>query len=188
MPGVFEPCTRLDHLGWLRYLASQTPLSRSIGSLASCSGDGSVWILVTSGSLNSNSTRARPAVSPSLCPVVMHSPVTGLFRVLLDRFLLPTIPSPLQATYDWAYPIGSPFSIAIWVTDSCASLGKNCCSCTSSQNIGVLLLTHHSTIEIDLATPSTSQRSCSVARRSVTESLLLVTMLYFVMPNFVWKC
>ena len=22
MPGVFEPCTRLDHLGWLRYLAS----------------------------------------------------------------------------------------------------------------------------------------------------------------------
>ena len=25
-----------------------------------------------------------------LCPVVMHSPVTGLFRVLLDRFL-PTI-------------------------------------------------------------------------------------------------
>ena len=34
MPGVFEPCTRLDHLGWLRYLASQTPLSRSIGSLA----------------------------------------------------------------------------------------------------------------------------------------------------------
>ena len=23
MPGVFEPCTRLDHLGWLRYLASQ---------------------------------------------------------------------------------------------------------------------------------------------------------------------
>lgn len=40
MPGVFEPCTRLDHLGWLRYLASQTPLSRSIGSLASCSATG----------------------------------------------------------------------------------------------------------------------------------------------------
>ena len=29
--------------------------------------------------------------SQALCPVVMHSPVTGLFRVLLDRFLLPTI-------------------------------------------------------------------------------------------------
>ena len=33
----------------------------------------------------------EPAWFPSLCPVVMHSPVTGLFRVLLDRFLLPTI-------------------------------------------------------------------------------------------------
>ena len=30
---------------------------------------------------------------PSLCPVVMHSPVTGLFRVLLDRFLLPSVPA-----------------------------------------------------------------------------------------------
>ena len=40
----------------------------------------------------------------SLCPVVMHSPVTGLFRVLLDRFLLPH-PSPLpRATYDWSIP------------------------------------------------------------------------------------
>ena len=29
--------------------------------------------------------------SQAFCPVVMHSPVTGLFRVLLDRFLLPTI-------------------------------------------------------------------------------------------------
>ena len=34
--------------------------------------------------------RLEPAWFPSLCPVVMHSPVTGLFRVLLDRFL-PTI-------------------------------------------------------------------------------------------------
>ena len=32
---------------------------------------------------------SEPAWFPSLCPVVMHSPVTGLFRVLLDRFLLP---------------------------------------------------------------------------------------------------
>ena len=36
---------------------------------------------------------------PSLCPVVMHSPVTGLFRVLLDRFLLPTIRPRFGATY-----------------------------------------------------------------------------------------
>ena len=39
MPGVFEPCTRLDHLGWLRYLALK-PRFRSIGSLASCSATG----------------------------------------------------------------------------------------------------------------------------------------------------
>ena len=90
--------------------------------------------LVTSGSLNSNSTRARTSLVPSLCPVVMHSPVTGLFRVLLDRFLLPTIrPRFQEQTYDWAYPIGSPFSIAMYgVTDSCAkTLGKYC-SCTSA--------------------------------------------------------
>ena len=104
MPGVFEPCTRLDHLGWLRYLASQTPLSRSIGSLASCSATGPVWILVTSGSLNSNSPELEPAWFPSLCPVVMHSPVTGLFRVLLDRFLLPTIRPRFQSNVRLGIP------------------------------------------------------------------------------------
>ena len=46
--------------------------------------------LATFGSLNSNSTSARTSLVPKLCPVVMHSPVTGLFRVP-DRFLLPTI-------------------------------------------------------------------------------------------------
>ena len=58
--------------------------------------------------------------SQAFAGVVMHSPVTGLFRVLLDRFLLPIRQSPLpRATYDWAYPIGSPFSIAMYgVTDS----------------------------------------------------------------------
>ena len=89
MPGVFEPCTRLDHLGWLRYLASQTPLSRSIGSLASCSATGRLDLgdlRIIEQQLNQE---LEPAWFPSLCPVVMHSPVTGLFRVLLDRFLLP---------------------------------------------------------------------------------------------------
>ena len=91
MPGVFEPCTRLDHLGWLRYLASQTPLSRSIGSLASCSATvrldlGDLGIIEQQ--LNQSSNQLG---SQAFCPVVMHSPVTGLFRVLLDRFLLPTI-------------------------------------------------------------------------------------------------
>ena len=135
MPGVFEPCTRLDHMGWLRYLASQTPLSRSIGSLASCSATGpfgSCDLGIIEQQLNQSSNQLG---FPSLCPVVMHSPVTGLFRVLLDRFLLPTFrPKLPRATYDWAYPIGSPFSIAMYgVTDSCAkTLGKYC-SCTSEK-------------------------------------------------------
>ena len=134
MPGVFEPCTRLDHLGWLRYLASQTPLSRSIGSLASCSATvrldlGDLGIIEQQ--LN---PELEPAWFPSLCPVVMHSPVTGLFRVLPGSVSSSHHPSPLpRATYDWAYPIGSPFSIAMYgVTDSCAkTLGKYC-SCTSA--------------------------------------------------------
>ena len=76
--------------GWLRYLASQTPLSRSIGSLASCSATvrldlGDLGIIEQQ--LNQSSNQ----LGLSLCPVVMHSPVTGLFRVLWIGFLLPTI-------------------------------------------------------------------------------------------------
>ena len=61
----------------------------------------------------------------------MHSPVTGLFRVLLDRFL-PTIRPRFKSNVRLG-PIGSPFSIAMYgVTDSCAkTLGKYC-SCTSA--------------------------------------------------------
>ncbi|VCZ14618.1 hypothetical protein BANRA_05316 [Escherichia coli] len=94
MPGVFEPCTRLDHMGWLRYLASQTPLSRSIGSLASCSATGpfgSCDLGIIEQQLNQSS---EPAWFPSLCPVVMHSPVTGLFRVLwIGFFFPPSVPA-----------------------------------------------------------------------------------------------
>ena len=79
--------------------------------------------------------------------VVMHSPVTGLFRVLLDRFLLPTIRPASKSNVRLAYPIGSPFSIAMYgVTDSCAkTLGSTVPG--RQQVSGVLLLTpHHSTI------------------------------------------
>ena len=64
---------------WLRYLASQTPLSRSIGSLASLSATGR-WILVTSGSLNHISRAQRAAWFQAFNPVVMHSPVFDLFQ------------------------------------------------------------------------------------------------------------
>ena len=71
--------------------------------------------------------------SQAFCPVVMHSPVTGLFPSSWIGFFFPTIHPRFRATYDWAYPIGSPFSIAMYgVTDSCAkTLGKYC-SCTSA--------------------------------------------------------
>ena len=94
-------------------------------------GDGSVWILVTSGSLNSNSTRARTSLVPKPLPSCDAFASDWSIRVLLDRFLLPC-PSPLpRATYDWAYPIGSPFNLQCGVTDSCLSLGKYC-FCTSA--------------------------------------------------------
>ena len=68
-------------------------------------------------------------------------------------------PSPLpRATYDWAYPIGSPFSIAMYgVTDSCAkTLGKYCS--VRQQVSGVLLLRPTTRrYEIDLATHRASQ-------------------------------
>ena len=51
----------------------------------------------------------------------MHSPVTGLFRVLLDRFLLPTIRPRFQEQRTTGHTQSVPFSIAMYgVTDSCA--------------------------------------------------------------------
>ena len=78
-----------------------TPLSRSIGSLASCSATGP-FDLGDLGIIEQQLNQCSNQLwFPSLCPVVMHSPVTGLFRVLLDRFLLPTIrPRFPRATYD----------------------------------------------------------------------------------------
>ena len=131
MHGVFEPCTRLDHLGGYGTLPLKPRFLVASDRSQVARRRRSRLDLVTSGSLNSNSTELEPAWFLSLCPVVMHSPVTGLFRVLLDRFLLPTIRPRFQEQCDWAYPIGSPFSIAMW-SDSCAkTLGKYC-SCTSA--------------------------------------------------------
>ena len=132
MPGVFEPCTRLDHLGWLRYLASQTPLFLVASDRSQVARRRSVWILVTSGSLNSNSARLEPLGS-KFCPVVMHSPVTGLFAYSWIGFFFHH-PSPLpRATYDWAYPIPALHSaLHVWSDGLCAkTLGKYC-SCTSA--------------------------------------------------------
>ena len=159
-PGVFEPCTRLDHLGWLRYLASQTPLSRSIGSLASCSATGPFWILVTSGiieqQLNQSSNHSLvPKPLPS-CDAFASDWLYSAYSWIGFFF---HHPSPLpRATYDWAYPIGSPFSIAMYgVTTLCAkTLGKYC-SCTSASVGRASLRPTTRRYEIDLATHRASQ-------------------------------
>ena len=174
MPGVFEPCTRLDHLGWLRYLASQTPLSRSIGSLASCSatgpfGSGDLGIIEQQ--LNQCSNQLVPAL-PSCDAFASDWSIPRTPGSVSSSHH----PSPLpRATYDWAYPIGSPFSIAMYgVTDSCAkTLGKYC-SCTSASVGRASSPPHHRRYEIDLATIE-HRKVMPVMRRSVTESLLLVT-------------
>ena len=85
--------------------------------------------------LNQSSNQLVPKPLPSW----MHSPVTGLFAY--PGFSSSHHPSPLpRATHDWAYLIGSPFSIAMYgVTDSCAkTLGKYC-SCTSASRACFLL-------------------------------------------------
>ena len=83
----------LNHVhGWTIWggygtLPLKPPLSRSIGSLVARR---RVRLdLGDLGIIEQQLNQSRTAWFPSLCPVVMHSPVTGLFRVLLDRFLLP---------------------------------------------------------------------------------------------------
>ena len=158
MPGVFEPCTRLDHLGWLRYLASQTRFLVASGSLASCSatgpfGSGDLGIIEQQ--LNQCST----SLVPKPLPIVMHSPVIWSIPRTPGSVSSSHHPSPLpRATYDWACPIGSPFSIAMYgVTDSCAkTLGKYC-SCTSASVGRASSRPTTRRYEIDLATHRASQ-------------------------------
>ena len=90
MPGVFEPWPWLDHRGGYgtlplkpRFLVASDRSQVARRRVRLDLGD----LGIIEQQLNQSSNQ-RPG---SLCPVVMHSPVTGLFRVLLDRFLLPTI-------------------------------------------------------------------------------------------------
>ena len=85
--------------------------------------------LVTSGSLNSNSTRARNQLGSQALPSCDAFASDWSIPRTPGSVSSSHHPSPLpRATYDWAYPIGSPFSIAMYgVTDSCAkTLGKYC--------------------------------------------------------------
>ena len=99
------------------------------------------------GSLNSNSTSARTSLVPKPLPSCDAFASDWSIPRTPGSVSSSHHPSPLpRATYDWAYPIGSPFSIAMYgVTDSCAkTLGKYC-SCTSA-SVGRASSPHHSTI------------------------------------------
>ena len=61
-----EPCTRLDHLGWLRYLASKPRFL--VASIALKRSRRVRLDLGDPGSLNSNSTRARTSLVPKPLP------------------------------------------------------------------------------------------------------------------------
>ena len=134
MPACLNPCTRLDHLGWLRYLASQTPFlvasDRSQVARRRVRLDlGDLGIIEQQ--LNQSSNQLG---FPSLCPSCDAFASDWSIPRTPGSVSSSHHPSPLpRATYDWAYPIGSPFSIAMYgVTDSCAkTLGKYC-SCTSA--------------------------------------------------------
>ena len=98
-----------------------------------------VWILVTSGSLNSNSTRARTSLVQTLpsCDAfasdwsIPRTPGSVSSSTIRPRF---------QEQRTTGHPISSPFSIAMYgVTDSYAkTLGKYCS--VRQQVSGVLLL------------------------------------------------
>ena len=113
-----------DHVhGWTIWVvtvpASSNPLSRSIGSLASCSATGPFGSWWTSGSLNSNSTRARTSLVPKPLPSCDASFASDRSIPRTPGSVSSHHPSPLpRATYDWEhYPIGSPFSIAMYWSD-----------------------------------------------------------------------
>ena len=99
------------------------------------------------GSLNSNSTSARTSLVPKPLPSCDAFASDWSIPRTPGSVSSSHHPSPLpRATYDWAYPIGSPFSIAMYgVTDSCAkTLGKYSFLYVSAS--GASSPPHHSTI------------------------------------------
>ena len=136
----------LNHVhGWTIWggyvLTSQTPLSRSIGSLASCS---------ATGPFGSGGDLGIIEQQLNQCSNQLPKPLPSCDAFASDWSIPRTPgsvssshhPSPLpRATYDWAYPIGSPFSIAMYgVTDSLALKRLASTVPVRRQVSGVLLL------------------------------------------------
>ena len=79
---------RLDHLGWLRYLASQPRFL--VASDRSQVARRQVRLdLGDLGIIEQQLNQCSNQLGSQAFAQLMHSPVAGLFRVLLDRFLLP---------------------------------------------------------------------------------------------------
>ena len=138
---VFEPCTA-GPSGVVTYLASQPRFLVASDRSQVAPATGPFGSSVTSGSLNSNSAEARTSLVPKPLCQFDRRPVTGLFRVLLDRFLLPYHRPRFQSNVRLGIPNRLSIQhIAMYgVTDSCA---KTPCSSTvpvRQQVSGVLLL------------------------------------------------
>ena len=156
--GVFEPCTRLDHLGRLRYLASSNPASRKASDRSQVARRRVRLDLVTSGSLNSNSTSARTSLVPKPLPSCdAFASDWSIPRTWIGFFFPPSVPASKSNVR-----LGIPNRLSIqhcnvWRTDSCAkTLGKYC-SCTSASVGRASSPPHHRRYEIDLATHRASQ-------------------------------
>ena len=146
MPGVFEPCTRLDHLGWLRCLASQARFL--VASDRSQVARRRVRLdLGDLGIIEHNSTRARTSLVPKPLPScdAFASDRPHSAYSWIGFFFPPSVPASKSNVRLGI--IGSPFSIAMYgVTNSCAkTLGKYC-SCTSASVGRASSPPHHSTI------------------------------------------
>ena len=128
MPGAwFEPCTRLDHLGWLRYPCLSNPaFSASDRSLFRRR----VRLDLAPGSATEQQlNQLEPAWFLRFSVAQMHLPVTGLFRVP-GSVSSSHHPSPLQEQRTTGHTSNrlSIQSIAMYgVTDFCVkTLGKYC--------------------------------------------------------------
>ena len=113
----------------------------------------------------------------------MHSPVFGLFRVLLDRFLRPASKSNVR--------LGIPNRLSIrrhnvWVTDSCAKTLEN--YHVRQQVSGVLLL-RPTTRRYEIDLPLIEHRKVMLSHEAQCDGIVAVGHdAVLCDANFVWKC
>ena len=187
MPGVFEPCTD----GWTIWGGYGTlPLNPAFCGhriARKLLGDGSVWILVTSDHWNATQptrTSLVPKPLPS-CDAFASDwsipPYSGI-----GFFFPPSVPAS-KSNVRRAYPIGSPFSIAMYgVTDSCAkTLGKYC-SCTSAS---VCLFLRPTTRRYEIIISLIEHRKVMLSHEAQCDGIVAVGHdAVLCDANFVWKC